>query len=298
MAKGQPKHVIPKIVRWVDEALSEKLGRPAFARQVKNGDTWWVNDPAFSYLQVGHRAGTTDYRVGFMITLEPASISFAMLHTPALAKLFRSNVDFELIIDAFDRTQLFRREHYLHYSSKREVRRGSRIACIESSDYASFRSALLTSRKNLVQDLFPMLPNQGRGVGKAKKAGNDFLACLADRATLLALKRNVQQIVHEAWPLFCCLYPAAAPRRRDAILAAKLKTACIEQRCEFKDIKLWRKVRADPGCDGRIEGAHIKPDALGGTDEVENGLWLCRYHHIATEGLLRGRRGNVYAVVA
>ena len=64
----------PQIVRWTAESLSALLGRPACVRREKNGRHWFINDPLFSYLQVGLRSGTTDYRAGFLVDAAPASI--------------------------------------------------------------------------------------------------------------------------------------------------------------------------------------------------------------------------------
>ena len=44
-------------------------------------------------------------------------------------------------------------------------------------------------------------------------------------------------------------------------------------------------------CSGQIEGAHIKPYKDGGSDKLENGVWLCNLHHRLTEGKLEGCRG-------
>ena len=75
-----------------------------------------------------------------------------------------------------------------------------------------------------------------------------------------------------------------------------MRAAKIPIACEFASIMdLDRLVGAgevSPLCRGERQGAHIKPDALGGSDRPENGLWLCEYHHRATEGKLTGRRNG------
>lgn len=288
----------PRIVSWVSDAVSARLGRPAYIRAEKNGEYWFVNDPTFSYLQVGLKGGVTDYRAGFRVESNPVAITFCTVHTPTIARVFRSNVAFESILGALDQTLQFRRSNLLFYSSRQLARAGGNIARIEAAKYQNFRAQLLAhhEQSNLVKDLFPVLPNQGKGLGKARKAGHDFFLLLANKASSLSRKAQVAAVVEAAWPLFQSLYPKESPRRRDAILAAKLRTAGVLQVCEFSQIKRRAILNIGNACAGRIEGAHIKPDALGGSDEPSNGLWLCQHHHRATEGLLKGKRGNVYAI--
>jgi hypothetical protein len=288
----------PRLVRWVSDAVSAHLGRPANIRAEKNGRYWFVNDPTFSYLQVGLKGGVTDYRVGFMVESNPSAIAFYTVHTPTIARVFRSNIVFESILGALDQTHQFRRSNLLFYSSRRLARSGGSIARIEAAKYQTFRAQLLAhhDQSNLVKDLFPVLPNQGNGLGKARKAGHDFFLLLADKASSLSRKAQVTAVIEAAWPLFQSLYPKESPRKRDAILAAKLRTAGVLQLCEFNQIKRREFLNIGEACAGRIEGAHIKPDALGGSDEPSNGLWLCQRHHRVTEGLLKGKRGNVYAI--
>lgn len=259
-----------------------------------------MNDPAFAYLQIGFKAGVTDYRAGFLVENNPDSISFGMFHAPTLAKLFRGNVSFESILAALDATKQYRRSNFLAYSSKRQARVGGNNVRLEQVRYQDFRLQLIErdEKYNLVKDLFPVLQNQGKGTGKARKAGNDFILLLANKATLIARKASVAQVIEATWPLFQSLYPKQSPRRRDAILAAKLRTSGIAQVCEFTRIIGRAKFKVGDTCEGRVEGAHIKPDALGGSDEPSNGLWLCQRHHRATEGLLKGTRGSVCATIS
>jgi hypothetical protein len=290
----------PRIVRWVSDAVSGHLGRPAQVRAEKNGRHWFINDPTFTYLQAGLKTGVTDYRAGFCVESEPDAISFDMVHTPTLAKLFRSNITFESILCVLDATHQHRRFNYLVYSSRQQAKIGGNNVRIEHIRYQDFRSQLIVRNEQIdfVRDLFPVLPNQGKGLGKARKAGHNFFLLLANKATSLARKATVTQIIETAWPLFMSLYPKQSPRKRDAILAVKLRTAGIVQVCEFSQIKGRTVLKIGDACEGHIEGAHIKPDALGGSDDPSNGLWLCQRHHRATEGLLRGKRGNVYAAHA
>lgn len=296
----KPRSEPPRIVRWVSDAVSVHLGRPAQVRAEKNGRYWFVNDPTFAYLQVGLKTGVTDYRAGFLVESNPDVISFGMFHTPTLAQLFRSNVSFKSILQVLDATQQYRRSSLLAYSSKQQAKIGGNNARFEHTKHQDFRSELVAHdiQNNLVKDLFPVLPNQGKGVGKAHKAGNDFILLLANKATVLARKAPVVQVIEAAWPLFQCLYPKQSPRKRDASLAAKLRTARIAQVCEFSQIKGRAMFKVGNTCEGRIEGAHIKPDAFGGSDEPSNGLWLCQRHHTATEGFLKGKRGSVHAANA
>ncbi|HEX5268846.1 MAG TPA: hypothetical protein VFW33_00100 [Gemmataceae bacterium] len=50
--------------------MSEKLGRPAHCRKVRNRQQWYVSDPVFSFVQHGMKKGDTGYRVGFMVDMD------------------------------------------------------------------------------------------------------------------------------------------------------------------------------------------------------------------------------------
>ncbi len=87
--------------------------------------------------------------------------------------------------------------------------------------------------------------------------------------------------------MFLCLYPI---ERRTAALARNMKVRRIPKVCEFAEIRGTAGSGISPLCPGAIQGAHIKPDALGGSDRPENGLWLCEFHHRETEGKIKGSR--------
>lgn len=146
-------------------------------------------------------------------------------------------------------------------------------------------------KHGFVQDLFPRRENTGKGQGKAPVAGNTFYLLLANNFEKLATREDVVQLVAASWPLFLCLYPIKAIEGRSANLARNMKVKGIPQVCEFNSIQqLPEKDAISPLCRGKVQGAHIKPNALGGSDQPENGIWLCEYHHLATEGKLSGRR--------
>ena len=88
--------------------------------------------------------------------------------------------------------------------------------------------------------------------------------------------------------MFLWLYPSKPLFNRDASLNRNLQK--LVRQCEIKAIKNLPKNILTTPCNGQIEGAHIKPHKLGGSDKLENGLWLCNKHHRMTEGKISGQR--------
>lgn len=115
-----------------------------------------------------------------------------------------------------------------------------------------------------------------------------------------------QQIISEATtlakaylPLLECMVPLEGepldPKRetRNARLRAKLaKVTGPAKQCSCEHRKIDGLDSRLP-CGGPLEGAHIKPYQKGGSDEADNGLWLCRVHHCETEGRIEGNRLSV-----
>lgn len=125
--------------------------------------------------------------------------------------------------------------------------------------------------REFIADLFPKIENQGKGDGSALAAGNTFFLLLAQRAGSLR-PDDVATVVHSSWPLFLCLYPVSAIEQRMASLARSLVTAKLPRKCEYENISgLPDETEISALCRGAIEGAHIKPHALGGSDRMENG---------------------------
>jgi hypothetical protein len=145
---------------------------------------------------------------------------------------------------------------------------------------------------DLKRDLFPPTENQGKGQGQSKWAGNDFFLLLAENVSTFT-HGQIDSLLSLAWLLFLTLYPKEALEQRIASLARNLQSAGVERGCEFHRISGSALVQTSAvQCSGPIEGAHIKPHSLGGTDLAQNGVWLCRYHHRLTEGRLNGQRSK------
>lgn len=287
-------HELPKVVRWLVEGVSGKLGRPAHCRKVKNRDEWFVYDPVFSFVQRGMNSGGSGYRVGYHFLAVDHSIVFTLVHSPIMARLFKRNLDLPSMIEVIRSTGEYRKCHWVYRSSKRAVRQGGDGERIESPDLEDFADQIQAFDRScgFIDDMFPTRSNTGKGAGKAPSAGNTFYLLLAEKARMLRSKPGIDRLVDRTWPLFLCLYPLKPRERRAAGLARSLRVRGIPKMCEFSSIRMSRKRGISPVCRGEIQGAHIRPDSLGGSDRPENGIWLCEYHHRATEGRLAGNRNG------
>lgn len=285
----------PRTVLWLTDAVSRRLGRPAQVRNVRNSDDWYVSDPVFSFVQHGMKKGQTGYRVGFCISVKQRNLRFVLIHSPLIAKLFRRNLDLVTLIGVTRDTAKNRNRHQLYWSSKSARNRGKNAETIDFASLAEFESKLrqFDEMHGFVRDLFARRPNTGKGGGSAPVAGNDFSLLLSNKPSNLASMEAMDQIIGASWPLFLCLYPIRAIEGRSASLARNLRSRQIIQKCEFESVVVPRESRISRKCSGVIHGAHIKPDTFGGSDKAENGLWLCEYHHRATEGKLHGRRSEL-----
>jgi hypothetical protein len=284
---------LPDVVLRAD-AIGERLGRPAHSRKALNRDEWYVYDPVLSFVQRGMRKGQTGYRVGYKIDSVSREVSFVLEHSPIIARLFKHNLVLSSMIAVVRSTEEFRRTHWVYRSSRQAVRLGFKSHGIAGSSLAEFVSQLeeFDARYGFVKDMFPKRPNTGKGGGTAPVAGNTFYLALADRPELFDSQHGVRLLVERSWPLFLCLYPVEPIEGRSASLARNMRVRGIPAVCEFGSIVFPESNSISPLCRGAIQGAHIKPDALGGSDRPENGVWLCEYHHRATEGKLAGRRSD------
>ncbi len=284
----------PEAVRILTDTVSGKLGRPAHCRKVKNREEWFVYDPVFSFVQLGMRKGGTGYRGGYKYQAADNTLWFILVHSPVLAALFKRNLVFSSLLAVVKTTAKYRQIHYLQWDSKcafEEKLPGSYLFC-RKSDTKEFIDEIKHFDENVgfTSDLFPVLPNTGKGGGKAISAGNTFYLRLADAIEPTNLAKSLKELISLSWPLFLCLYPVAALEKRSASLAKKMIARKIPQVCEFTSIKFTDTSLSDELCRGQIQGAHIKPHIAGGSDLPENGLWLCEYHHRMTEGKLSGSR--------
>jgi len=68
---------LPPIVKLFRDAVSVKLCKPAYVRQVKNQEAYRVTDPKFSDVQKAERGVSSGYRVGCW-PLIAAAFDFAL----------------------------------------------------------------------------------------------------------------------------------------------------------------------------------------------------------------------------
>jgi hypothetical protein len=81
-----------EIVYHLTEAVSEKLGRPAYRRKVKNRDEYYIYDPVLSFITRGDKGGL-GYRVGYRVDFsyeDEDELMFTLLHNPVMAKWDRA----------------------------------------------------------------------------------------------------------------------------------------------------------------------------------------------------------------
>jgi hypothetical protein len=251
----------------------------------------------FSFVQHGLRKGATGYRVGYFVSLGENSLSFYLVHSPVMAQIFKKNLHVSAIAHAVRGCAPFCANPRMMWSSRLARKDGEKWFGIEDNvdEFLSWLDEI--DERQFIADLFPRLENQKTGIGPSKWAGNDFRLLLAENISSLKAQDAVV-IIEATWPLFLCLYPVSAIEQRVASLARNLRSAKIRKECEYA------RILDNPDestisslCRGEIEGAHIKPHSLGGSDRTENGLWLCQYHHRQTEGRLVGsRKGGVLNV--
>lgn len=292
--KNPPTVTVPPVVSMIADAVRARLGREPHVRQVKNEREWWISDPVFSFIQHGFRKGATGYRVGFFYSEELDLFSFRLVHSPVMAKLLKGNFSVETVADVVKKTAKYRGRSFIFWGSRTAWKAGKREAAIEEDRISKFLDELCGWENDIgiKNDLFPSIQNQGKGIGVAKWAGNDFGLLLGERVSRFDASA-IGRLVAGAWPMMLMLYPREAMEKRVASLARNLTAAGIPKACEVSRIAGIEKLPGQAtACAGRLEGAHIKPHALGGTDLASNGLWLCQRHHRLTEGRLAGSRSN------
>lgn len=102
----------PETVRYVADAVTRRLGRPACCRQSKGKNAWWISDPALSFCQRGTTNGPVGYWAGYLML--PGTVSLVVVHSSASAAMFPRNLAFKTRIEVVKATARFRRKHVLH----------------------------------------------------------------------------------------------------------------------------------------------------------------------------------------
>ncbi|MBN8836084.1 MAG: HNH endonuclease [Sphingobacteriia bacterium] len=265
-----------KIAQKLQESVSSKLGRESTIRKVKNREEYFIIDLAFSYFQKANRNRQTGYRSGYLYFKTRSNkncLFFYVTHTSIMFSFLQNNFSYASFRQIVINTAKYRNEHFLEYKFKGQKESISEqeintfLKLIDKIEESGFAKSLFSKNNSSVFGL-----------------GNIFSFAIADNFK----ENDIDGIIDLTWELFMWLYPSKPLFKRDASLNRSLKK--IEKQCEIIAIKkLPKKILITP-CNGQIEGAHIKPHQFGGSDKLENGLWLCNKHHKMTEGKIVGKR--------
>lgn len=275
-------------VERIIEVTTNLLGRETIVRKVKNKEQYYILDVAFSHFQKADRNRTVGYRTGYCYQeLDGINyLKFIIVHSPIIAENFKNNFDFNIFIDSLRNTSKFRTFHYLVYDGKlnNKFEKGIRF---RYDNFHLFEDLLLDLNK--LQDLKSLLfckkkIDTKEGSKYPIAAGNTLYLGLANNLKI----DDILEIIESTWDLFLWLYPTKPIFNRNANLNRSMKS--IKKTCEFKYIIDLPVNILNIKCDEKTEAAHIKPHQFGGSDKLENGLWLCKSHHKLTEGKLIGNR--------
>jgi hypothetical protein len=270
---------IPKIVETFRELLSDKLGREAIVRKVKNRDEYFILDLAFSYFQKADRNRRNDYRSGFLIGKNDKGyyLLFILAYSPVMLSFFKENFDFKLFSDIIIETSSFRKTNFLRID-KGSKEKGIRLKVKHDNIDNFIEEINKLNNKGFARSYLSNSTNSKTGID------NVFVLLLAESLN----SDTLLDLISISWDLFLWLYPSKLIFKRNASLNRSLQK--VEQKCEIKDIKNVPQNILNMSCNGQIEGAHIIPHKNGGSDKLENGLWLCNLHHRLTEGKIEGNR--------
>ncbi len=266
----------PDIVHEIVRAVSEKLGREAIFRKVNNREQYFILDLAFSYFQKADRNRRNDYRSGYLYykTKDKHNLIFVLAHTPIMTSFFKNNFDYDVFKNIIVATNKYRDENSLRF------KRNSKQEVIRAKDIKDFLGKLDEIEGcGFIKSVFAKSKTGKTG------NGNIFGLRLANNFS----QKDISKIIEKSWDLFLWLYPSKPLFSRNASLNRSLQR--IENKCEIGKIRNLPNAILKTPCSGSIEGAHIKPHKDGGSDKLENGLWLCSLHHRFTEGKLDGKRG-------
>jgi len=267
----------PKIVTAIVETVSEQLGREAICRKVNNREEYFIVDLAFSYFQKADRNRRNDYRSGYLYLIHKGKkrLLFVLAHTPIMSSFFKNNFDYETFRAIIVNTARYRDVHYVRFSRKGVTEK------IRTPNFELFLDKLDELEKaGFTKTVFGKSKTGKTGIG------NIFGVCLASDFKQDA----IGEIVRTSWELFLWRYPSKPVFTRDASLNRSLRG--IKRRCEVREIENLPTVIKETACSGRVEAAHIIPYKDGGSDRLQNGIWLCHAHHRLTEGKLVGCRGS------
>jgi len=272
----------PDIVNEIVRTVSEKLGREAIFRKVNNREQYFILDLAFSYFQKADRNRRNDYRSGYLYyrVKDKNYLLFVLAHSPIMTAFFKKNFDYDIFRSIIIDTNKFRDEHYMRFK-----RKGNQEE-IRTNDFQEFLGKLdEIESSGFVKSVFAKSTTGKTGDGNifGLRLSSDFRP------------KDINKIIEKSWDLFLWLYPSKPIFQRNASLNRSLQK--IENKCEIGEINNLPDSIHKTACSGQTEGAHIKPHKKGGSDKLQNGVWLCQRHHRLTEGKLDGKRGlNVFEV--
>lgn len=144
------------------------------------------------------------------------------------------------------------------------------------------------------------LPLKSRGLSPTKRIllENEVVGAVPEdlwetlRRSPLLCQELTQQLLDEFWPstLHSAMRQAIGlPQLADAIIAMTRRSARLP-RFREEILRAYQRRCAVCGYDGRLadvplglEAAHIKWHAYRGPDQVDNGVALCAFHHIALD---------------
>jgi len=269
----------PDIVNEIVNTVSKKLGREAIFRKVNNREEYFILDLAFSYFQKADRNRRNDYRSGYLLGKNDTGyyLLFIIAHTPVMLSFFRNNFDYDVFKNILINTSKYRSEHFLRID-KGEKKSKIRIRLRKKSLDDFFANLDDLNKKDFTKTYLAKSNKNQTGI-------DNILVLLIAKDIRI---KDVAKIIDASWNLFLWLYPSKPVFKRNASLNRSLQK--IERNCEIDKIKNLPKSILKISCSGQIEGAHIKPHKCGGSDKLENGVWLCNQHHRLTEGKLGGKR--------
>jgi hypothetical protein len=261
----------PKQVDLIVDAVSYQLGRQAIARKVKNREEYFILDLTFSYFQQAEKRGRVDYRSGYLFYEIDNSkyLLFVIMGNQKMLSFFRKNFDYVAFCKILKDTAKYRNNHYFHFRNSGEKE---------------------TIKENKMADFMKKMTEIADNDFAKKTIGKGSYDIFSIGLGYNFEDEDILKIIKNSWNLFLWLYPSNPIFKRNAALSRSLQK--IEKICEIAKIKGCPKKIYQQKCEGRIEGAHIKPHQYGGSDKLENGVWLCNRHHRLTEGKIEGYRST------
>jgi hypothetical protein len=259
-----------KQINLIVDTVSALLGREAIFRKVKNREEYFVLDLTFSYFQQAEKSGRVDYRNGYLFYNKQNKnyLLFVIFGSRKILSFFKKNFDYAEFSKILKVTAKYRNNnHYFCFKKS-----GSRHKIQENKMTDFIKKLDLLAEKDFTKATI------------GKDSYDFFVVGLGYNFP----NEEIPKIIKKSWKLFLWLYPSKPLFKRTAALSKNLKK--IEKVCEIMKIKGCPKNIYQQKCKGNIEGAHIKPHQYGGSDKLENGVWLCNLHHRLTERKIEGFR--------